>query len=157
MTAKEYLQRIRHIDNIIKSKIDVVSRLREISTKVGSIDTTVDKVQVPYKSRMEAIIVKIADLEADIDKDIDKLITLKKEVMGRIDSLTNNDHKLLLNLRYLNLCSWEEIAVKMSYTYRWTLVMHGRALKAFDKILRSKSNDCVDDVTKFVPSVHRNR
>jgi len=139
MTAKKYLSRIRHIDDIIRSKLEVVNRLRELSTKVGSTITTKDKVQAPYESKIETIIAKIVDLERSIDDDIDKLIDIKKEVMQKIDALQNNDYKLLLALRYLSLYSWEEIAVKMHFTYRWTLAVHGRALHEIEKLLNDEA------------------
>lgn len=137
MSAKEYLQKLRYIDAWINAIIETVSRHRELLSHIRSIDTTADKVQVSHRSQMETTIIKIADLERDLNKKIDELVNLKRNAMEKIDCLADNDHKLLLTARYINMKSWEEIAVDMCYTYQWVHRLHGRALQEFDKILKS--------------------
>lgn len=88
MTAKEYLSRAYRIDQRIDSKIEQVGSLRALSTKA-----TATISDMPHSSRnvhsMEEIIVKIINLEHEINEDIDKLLDLKREITGMIKSVEN--------------------------------------------------------------------
>lgn len=135
MNVKQYLRQIWRLDNIINAKLDQVTELRSLAEKITS-QPRHDATQVVGGSdRISDIVSKIVDLETEINKSIDELIDLKQEIMALIDSMPNDDYKLLLTLRYLNYKTWEEIAVEMNYTYRWIHVLHGRALAEFEKIL----------------------
>ncbi len=58
---------------------------------------------------------------------------LKQKITREIDSISNDEYRLLLTLRYLNYDTWEQIAVKMGYTYQWVHVLHSRALIYFEE------------------------
>ena len=81
---------------------------------------------------MEGVIVKIIDLENEIDEEIDKLVDLKHEIVSLIKQVKNPEYKTLLELRYLCFRTWEQIAVEMDYNYRSVLKIHGRALRSFE-------------------------
>jgi len=134
MTAKQYLRQVRRLDNIVNAKLEQVEMLRAMTTRMTTKLST-DKVQesnIPDK--MPTLICKIVDLEKEITNDIDQLIDLKTEVMRKIDSIQNDDYKLLLTLRYLNFKTWEQIAVEMGFTFQWVHALHKRALIEFEKI-----------------------
>ena len=78
---------------------------------------------------MQDIIVKIVDLENDINADIDQLIDLKREMVAVIKAVKNPEFQTLLELRYLCFKPWEQIAVEMGYSIDWTFRMHRKALE----------------------------
>jgi len=78
---------------------------------------------------MADAVCKIVDLQNDINRDIDKLVDLKKEIMGVIKAVVNPEHQTLLEKRYLCFLSWEKIAVDMGYDLRYTHKLHIRALE----------------------------
>lgn len=80
--------------------------------------------------RMEDIIVKIVDLENEINQDIDMLVDLKSEIMQVIKKVDDLELQTLLEQRYLNFRTWEQIAVDMGYNVRHLYRMHDKALKA---------------------------
>lgn len=80
--------------------------------------------------RMENIIVKIVDLENEINQDIDMLVDLKTEIMQVIKKVDDLELQTLLEQRYLNFRTWEQIAVDMGYNVRHLYRMHDKALKA---------------------------
>lgn len=128
MTAKEYLSRAYRIDQRIDSKIEQVGSLRALSTKA-----TATISDMPYSSKnvhsMEEIIVKIINLEHEINEDINKLLDLKWEITGMIKSVENPEYQELLELRYLCFYSWEKIAVRMDYDLRYLHKLHRKALE----------------------------
>ena len=129
MTAKEYLSQARFLDNRINSKIQQVSSLNELATKCTS--TISDMPHSPNKgnSTMADAVCKIIDLQEEINKDIDRLVDLKREIMGVIKAVPNVEYQTILEKRYLCFISWEQIAVDMNYSMQHIHRMHSSALK----------------------------
>lgn len=129
MTAKEYLGKAYRIDQRINSKLEQVASLRELATKATSTLSDAPKSASPNIQPMEGIIAKIIDLESEINRDIDALVDMKREIVGIIKGIQNPEYQTLLELRYLCFHPWEQIAVEMEYDLRYIYKMHGRALE----------------------------
>lgn len=129
MTAKEYLSQARFLDNRINSKIQQISSLNELATKCTA--TISDMPHSPNKanSTMADAVCKIIDLQEEINKDIDRLVDLKREIMGIIKAVPNVEYQTILEKRYLCFISWEQIAVDMNYSMQHIHRMHSLALK----------------------------
>jgi hypothetical protein len=129
MTTKEYLSQAYRIDQRINSKLEQVASLRALATKATS--TISDN--LPSGSQnvqaMEDIIVKIIDLENEINKDISTLVDLKREIVGVIKRISNPEYQTLLELRYLCFYSWEKVAVEMEYDLRYVHKLHKKAME----------------------------
>lgn len=128
--ARFYLEQAYRIDQRINCKIEQVSSLHNLATKANS--TLTDMPGSPNRNihRMEDIIVKIVDLENEINHDIDMLVDLKSEIMQVIKKVDDLKLQTLLEQRYLNFRTWEQIAVDMGYNVRHLYRMHDKALKA---------------------------
>lgn len=129
MTAKEYLSQAFHIDQHINAKLAQVAALRDLATK-----TSVNYSDMPgspnrVTDKMERTILKIIDLENEIDTEIDRLVDLKVELTHCIQSIEDSDCRILLEMRYLCYKTWEDIAGEMNYTVRNVHLLHGKALK----------------------------
>lgn len=74
---------------------------------------------------------KIDELLHELKCAIDERILLRREIMSRIESMNNETEKTILLMRYVSGKSFEQIAVTLSYTYRWILHLHGNALDHF--------------------------
>lgn len=81
------------------------------------------------KSIVADTVVKIIDLQTEINKDIDRLVDLKREIVAMIKSVSNTEHQTLLELRYLCFKSWEQIAVDMGYNVRHVYRIHDEAVE----------------------------
>ena len=127
-TAKEFLNQGFRINERINSKLEQVIMLRELAVKTSN--TLSDMPGNPNKgaSRVENTLTRIYDLEEEINKDIDRLVDLKKQIMDAIESVKDPQESLLLNLRYLNFLTWEEIASEMGFTVRNIHILHSKAL-----------------------------
>lgn len=135
MKAKEYLGKAYRLDQRINSKLDQVASLNELATKATS--TLSDMPKNPNKaiSTMENTICKIIDLQDEINRDIDRLVDLKTEIVTTIKNIENKEYQTLLEKRYLCFDTWEQIAVDMNYSIRWVHNIHGKALKELSKII----------------------
>ena len=137
MTAKEYMEQARYLDMQINSKIEQVRSLNELATRVTTVYSDMPHSPNRNTSRMEETIAKIIDLESEIDRDMDALVDLKREIMRVVNSIESAEYRTILEMRYLQFKKWEQIALQMSTDLRWVYRMHGRALNEVQKIINS--------------------
>ncbi len=140
MTTAEYLGQAYRLDQRIDAKIDQVSKLNELATKCTATLSDMPRNPSRSPSKMEDAIVKIIDLEDEINRDIDHLVDLKRELVEVIKAVNNNEYQVLLEKRYLCFHTWEQIAVDMHYTVKWIIKLHKKALDEVTKILESKKS-----------------
>lgn len=128
MTTKEYLAQAFRLDQRINSKLEQVSRLRNMAMKAtGSFQA--ERISgTRQHSPMESSLVKVIDLEYEINDDIDRLVDLKREIIEVVNSVQPAECQLVLEMRYLSFMTWEEIADRMNYSYRQIHRIHGQAL-----------------------------
>ena len=129
MTAKDYLLQARFLDDRINSKTQQIASLNELATKCTTTFSDMPRNPNRGHSRVEDCVNKIIDLEDSIKKDIEKLVDLKKEIMGVIKAVPNVEYQTLLEKRYLCFITCEQIAVDMNYSMQHIHRMHSAALK----------------------------
>lgn len=130
MNTKTYLSQARYLDMRIKSKLQQIDSLNELAATCTSVLTDMPKNPRNSVSPMADAVCKIVDLQAEINRDIDALIDLKKEIMSVIKAVDDTEYQTLLEKRYLCFLSWEKIAVDMNYDLRYTHKLHRRAIEA---------------------------
>ena len=101
MTVKEYLGQAYRLDQRINSKLEQVASLNELATKCTSTLTGMPRNPNRGTSTMADAVGKIVDLQAEINRDIDRLVDLKREMVRLIKAVDNTEYQTLLELRYL--------------------------------------------------------
>lgn len=129
MTAKEYLSQALHLDHRIDSKIEQIASLNALATKCTSAITGMPHNPSPRQSTMADAVCKIIDLQELLKKDLSALVDLKREIMGVINGIENDEYKTVLEKRYLCFLSWEQIAVDLHYSMEYAFKIHKRALE----------------------------
>lgn len=129
MTAKEYLSQALLLDHRIDSKIEQIASLNALATKCTSAITGMPHNPSPSQSTMADAICKIVDLQELLKKDLSALVDLKREIMGVINGIENDEYKTVLEKRYLCFLSWEQIAVDMHYSMEYAFRIHKKALE----------------------------
>lgn len=130
--VKEYLGQAYRIDQRINSKIEQVSSLHALATKATSTISDMPGSATRNIHKMEDVIVKIIDLENEINADIDALVDLKAEITGVIKSIDNIEYQTLLELRYLCYKPWEQIAMDLGYSINNVFKMHRKAIECLE-------------------------
>lgn len=123
MTAKEYLNQAFCLDQQINSKIRQVEQLSALAQKATAMISGMPK----QSGQPDGLLVKIIDLQYEIQDSIDRLVDLKCEITRTINCLTG-DHQTILEKRYLLYESWEDIAKDLKYEERQVFRLHGQAL-----------------------------
>ena len=98
MTAKEFLEQVRYVDRAIDSKLEQIQKLRNESTKATSLVSDMPHSSSPNLQRLEDTIIKIIDLEHEINRDIDRLVDLKSAARTAINAMASPDERLILEL-----------------------------------------------------------
>lgn len=129
MNAKDYLLQARYLDERITSKNQQIASLNDLATRCTSTFSDMPRNPNHGGSRLEDCIIKIIDLEDSLKKDIEKLVDLKREIIGVIKAVPNVEYQTLLEKRYLCFITWEQIAVDMNYSMQHIHRMHSSALK----------------------------
>ena len=126
MIVKDYLSQAYRIDQRINSKIEQVSSLHDLATKATQTLSDMPGSATRNTHRMEDVIIKIIDLENEINTEIDRLVDIKLEIMCLINGVPNPEEQTLLELRYLCFKTWEQIAVIWGTAWKTYIVCTGR-------------------------------
>lgn len=139
MNAKEYLSQAIWLNQRINCKLEQKEQLEALAKRV-TVNFTQEKVSGGRntKSPMEDATVKLIDLCHEINEDIDKLITLKAEMLEVTNKLKDPVSQLLLQMRYFEGKTWEDVAFELGYNNRTVFKIHGKALKEIEKILKGQ-------------------
>ena len=80
-----------------------------------------------------------AEASLAADRQIEKLEQTRAEILQVIGQVEDNTLATLLTEYYVNDKTWEEVAVHMQYSWRWTMKLHGKALRAVEAILKKRT------------------
>lgn len=133
MTAKQYLNRVRRIDKEIEVLLRQVQRTRERLESVtqnyngDSLTGSRD----PHKYD------RLVELESLVDQKIDEQIALKAEILKTITQLSDRRQRLVLMEYYVEMKTFEQVAVDLHYSWRQIMNIHGHALKEVERCLNS--------------------
>ncbi len=135
MNAKEYLSRAWNIELQVQSKLEQIEALKSLACRVTS---SVGNEGVSHSrniTSMQDTIVRIVEAEEELNRRIDDLVAMRMEVMGVIDQVQDVTLRVILEKRYLSFHTWEQIAISMGYTVRWTLIKHEEALRMVEELM----------------------
>ncbi len=133
MTAKKYLQKLKILDAKINQKQMQVNELRMLATSTKGMRTDEEKAHACVSGdTLSNMVVKYISLENDINKDIEKFINKKNNIINQIQDLDDARYIQVLYKRYIEFKSLELIAVEMGYSYDSIRHIHGHALWVFE-------------------------
>lgn len=134
IAAEKYLSRAFKINLRIKSKAKIIEELHDLATKVTATISDMPKAPSKSTSRMEEVVCRIVDLEAEIRKDMEELVALEHDIVFRIKALGEDNSKcqVVLELRYLSGKDWTDIAEALGYTVDNVYRIHRRALNLIE-------------------------
>ena len=153
MVSKEYLSRLRKLDNLIDSKCSRIEKLRYEAMRISSPKLYSDRVQVSYGAgNMSDLIDQSVELEKEVQEMSKQYFLLKDKVINLIHTLDDPLFIELLYLRYVGRYDKEtgrtkymtltEIANTVRrtdgkpYNYVYIRGAHGEALRVLDAKLK---------------------
>lgn len=144
MTAKEWLSRGWKANGEIDRLEEIKHKTWERCTRA----TQMFKERVHSTSLKNDPMAEYAALSEEVDRQMDKLIEIKKETLKAILQLDSSLYRQVLIARYINFDTWEAIAVKMNYSRKNILRIHGRALQSIMPIIKDYEGENKYEFTK---------
>lgn len=137
MTAKEYLEQIADLDELIKSKVLRIGRLKdEAKRTTAKLDG--ERVQSSgSKQKMANTIVKYVDIEQGELKD---LTEKRQKIINTMKQLPYRDYDVLFKVYVLHY-QLDEIAKRYHKSYSWAKKAHAKALNAMQKVLDERKEE----------------
>ena len=138
--AKQYLQRYR------AARAQYASLCREINDLRESLTGTTVQLRSDVVSgsgpsdRMADTVAKIADMEASISGEADKVSAALDGVLAAIRSVPDQTQRTVLTLRYVEGLDWISVQERVGYERTQVYVIHGRALVAVNEWLRGQTH-----------------
>lgn len=80
---------------------------------------------------LSGYVARLDELDRKLRAQMYKKIQLRTEITEKIDAMSDETESLLLRLRYIHGLKWEEVAVKMDYSWRAVHKIHSKALEHF--------------------------
>lgn len=134
MDAKEFLNRGYRTRERIQAKRERIDNWHRIAESItAAIKPVVSFSSTPSK-KVEDCVCNIIELQDEIQAEILELTQIERKIGLAISQAVEDPTlRALLEMRYLNYLKWEEIAVRLDITFRWTMTLHRRALEVFSE------------------------
>ena len=145
--VKEYLNKIRYIDNEINAKEEIKQRMYERLTSVKATQYREIDVQGGIRKTSEDRIIEYTEYSEQINELIDELINLKMTVVEQIEQIDDGLYRTILTERYVNNRKWDDVAEILGYEDTRPLFrIHNDALREFGKVNKLDTKSHVKSV-----------
>lgn len=142
MTAKEYLEQLSVLNEMIDQNVERLGELRELAGSTGGIQYG-ERVQTsPSGDVLEKKVVKYVQLEQEISNEIDKFADAKEQIIREIRGLHNKNYIQVLYKIYVQFKSVRDVSKEIGKSYGYTIELHNKALSAFKNTYQNLSYLC---------------
>lgn len=136
MTAKDYLRQLIDIDQDIRDYQDEILRIRTGMEKMTP-QLSGMPMGSPDPDKLAGHMDGLITWQRKMEQAVDDACRLKAETLDLINRMPDETLARILMKRYIYGKPFTLIAVELNYNYNWTCQMHGRALKAFERVLNA--------------------
>ena len=138
MTEREVQEKLNAYRIACRDYQVVLRRAQELglqSTAIGSM--TPKEVRVlsspPLSAGYEDKVIDKADLEKILREELAVLLSVKRSVIRMIEKIPDRQQRMILEMRYVQLMSWNRIIRVINYSDRQVFRIHRKAVKYFCK------------------------
>lgn len=105
---------------LIESKLEEIKSLRELATSISIPDLSKERTSggLQVQCRFAEIVDKLVDLESEILQEVDDYVEQEREMRKKINQLPKPEWQLIMQYRYVEGLSYEEIAERLNYSVR---------------------------------------
>lgn len=133
MTAKEYLNRVRRQNYILKQTEKELNEIRAdiLTLRASSLS---EHVSGSKNSDTADKYIRLESYMEKVNAEWDKLIDMRNAAKDLIGAMPDPMHRAVLYARYINGQRWEDVAMDMHYSWKGIFKLHGQALRVFDQM-----------------------
>ena len=135
LSAKVYLGQLALIDEQINQDIERLEELKQSARSTGSFDYSRERVQTsPIGDKLCSDVSRYVDLDTQINTEIDRFVDAKEQIIREIRGLHSADYVKVLYKVYVQFKTIKDTAYEIQRSYKYTLDVHKKALKAFEEM-----------------------
>lgn len=138
---KQELKTIKYLDFKIEHNLQELQNLKLYQDILKGIDYSLEKIQSSNRMDISDTIIKIVDLETQINDDIKRLLDKKELLKAKIDTLKPLMYQVMY-LRYFKYYSWSVVAKELYYCEEYVRKIHGIALEILRKNEKEFTKKC---------------
>ena len=136
MTAKEFMQQVRHAENELKLIEKKRRHFQELATSISVNLTGMPSGGQQGASRVETGAIGIVDLMAGLEQKAREYTALIVQAEQMLEKIPQDNFRKVLTLRYMLGYSWKTILDEMEYKDEKSVYRcHGYALKELQKFM----------------------
>ena len=140
MNAKDFLLQIKKLDKLIENKLVEIQQWKAIATN-STTNMSGERVESSHNPRSkEDAICKYMDLEIEAQKDFERFVKAKNDVISVIEQLNATEYDILHKI-YVQDFTLQDVANKYDMSYSWATTTHGIALKHVQRILNEREKE----------------
>ena len=124
---KKWLLEYRRLEQNIERDMEELQRLESRAEKITSMVSDMPKGSQQGDS-LQRSVEKICELKVSLNQRIDAAVEKRKEIETVTETLEDKTLQLLLRYRYIDGMTWEQIALKLNYSYMHVCRLHGQSL-----------------------------
>ena len=120
----------------LEKSLDVLYQSQRSAYDLATSTTTSpDKIRIDRTNSAKRMDELYSEISADIDKQIEELLTIRIDIQKTIRQLPRANHRRILTLYYIDGYTWPAVADFEGKEVRTINRWHGRALQEVQKIL----------------------
>ncbi len=138
MDVRSYLGQLERQENRIKQKKENLKYLKFRAFNISSPSISFDNIKstnTPTSAKFENNIDSCMLIEEEILKETFELIFNRHTIISQIHSMDNAKYINILFKRYVEYKRLDEVAEEMGYTHQYVVLLHGKALSEFEKVV----------------------
>lgn len=134
LSAREYLRQLEVLDMQISEDLIELSDLKDSAMSTGGIDYGRERIQTSAVSdRLCSDVVRYADFNERINKEVDRFVDAKRQIIREIRELRDKNYIQVLTKIYVQFKSVKTTSQEMKKSYNHVVNLHSKALKEFEK------------------------
>ena len=118
MTAKQYLEQLKIYNQAVQVKAGEVEEYKVLATRVTQAWDGLPIDKSAKGSSLDWWYAKLVDEGKELDLLIDRFSNFREEVLALLAKLDDPMHSALLNLRYVQFKSWQDVAHEMGFSHQ---------------------------------------
>ena len=133
--AQQYLGRYRAAQMDMARAERLIKKTREL-LEVQGVNTSSERVQSSIAGdRTANLIAELVDARHEFEEALERSLQVLRDINVVIENVSSPQQKRLLELRYIEGKTWEEISNTIHVTYRHVFRVRNNALAAVEEIL----------------------
>ena len=141
MDLRRAIEESRWLEIDIRSRTEQMISLREAADRMSSALPGIRSGAGGRHDFMERAVVSMVDLEREISEEICRLMKLRERMMVCIRGVEKPESRTVLQLRYLNGKSWQEIADLLGCSLHTVYRRHRTAMRELEQMSPEESQN----------------